>query len=197
MRRLLEKLLAAMSQLTLHRKSAFFAVSAGGGLAVVLTLAILGGDRLPVTAWTARLDRWAFDVRQRALDRELPDNLLIVGTAGADETSEWGAPWGLLQAFIQRARDAGASVIVLDVMLPPISGDPAADSAFARVLAARADIVLAADVKWVQSGDGATELPVQDALLPSTLFTESATGAGVVSATFYPDSTVRRSRPQT
>ena len=196
MRRLLEKLLAAVSRLTPRRKSTFFAVSAGGGLAAVLTLAILGGDRLPVTAWTTSLDRWAFDVRQRALDRELPANLLMVGTAGADGASERGAPWGLLQEFIQRARDAGASVIVLDVMLPPISGNPAADSAFASVLAARADIVLAADVKWVQPGNGATSLPVQEALLPSPLFTESATGVGVVSATFDPDSIVRRARPQ-
>ncbi len=44
-RRLLEKLLAVVSRLTLRRKSIFFAVCAGGGLAAVLTLAILGGDR--------------------------------------------------------------------------------------------------------------------------------------------------------
>ena len=60
MHRSLEKLLAAVSRLTLRRKSNFFAVSAGGGLAAVLTLAILGGDRLPVTAWTAGLDRWGY-----------------------------------------------------------------------------------------------------------------------------------------
>ena len=68
-------------------------------------------------------------------------------------------PRGMLQKFIQRARDAGASVIVLDVMLPENTGDPAADSAFASLLAAHKDIVLAADVKWVQpSGNGATAL---------------------------------------
>ena len=165
----------------------------------MLTLAILGGDRLPVTAWTAGLDRWAFDVRQRALERELPDNLLIVGTggsAGAERASEWGVPWEMLQEFIQRARDAGASVIVLDVMLQK-SGDPAADSAFASVLAARKDIVLAADVKWVQpSGNGATAFAVQEALLPPPLFTESATAVGVRSATLDPDSVVRRAQPQ-
>ena len=199
MRRLLEKLLAAVSRLTLRRKSNFFAVSAGGGLAAVLTLAILGGDRLPVTAWTAGLDRWAFDVRQRALERELPDNLLIVGTggsAGAERASEWGVPWGMLQEFIKRARDAGASVIVLDVMLQK-SGDPAADSAFAGILATRKDIVLAADVKWVQPSDnGATAFAVQEALLPPPLFTESATAVGVRSATLDPDSVVRRAQPQ-
>ena len=199
MRRLLEKLLAAVSRLTLRRKSNFFAVSAGGGLAAVLTLAILGGDRLPVTAWTAGLDRWAFDVRQRALERELPENLLIVGTggsAGAERASEWGVPWGMLQEFIKRARDAGASVIVLDVMLQK-SGDPAADSAFAGILAARKDIVLAADVKWVQPSDnGATAFAVQEALLPPPLFTESATAVGVRSATLDPDSVVRRAQPQ-
>ena len=98
MRRLLEKLLASVSRLALHRKSNFFAASAGGGLAAVLTLAILGGDRLPVTAWTTGLDRWAFDVRQRAFERELPDNLLIVGkggSAGADRASQWDLPWGM------------------------------------------------------------------------------------------------------
>ena len=199
MRRLLEKLLAAVSRLTLRRKSNFFAVSAGGGLAAVLTLAILGGDRLPVTAWTAGLDRWAFDVRQRALECELPENLLIVGTggsAGAERASEWGVPWGMLQEFIKRARDAGASVIVLDVMLQK-SGDPAADSAFAGILAARKDIVLAADVKWVQPSDnGATAFAVQEALLPPPLFTESATAVGVRSATLDPDSVVRRAQPQ-
>ena len=199
MRRLLEKLLAAASRLTPRRKSNFFAVSAGGGLAAVLTLAMLGGDRLPVTAWTASLDRWAFDVRQRALERELPDNLLIVGTgmsAGAERASEWGVPWGMLQEFIQRVRDAGASVIVLDVILQK-SGDPAADSAFASMLAAHRDIVLAADVKWVPpSGNGATALSVQEALLPPPLFTESATAVGVRSATFDPDSVVRRAQPQ-
>ena len=150
MRRLLEKLLAAVSRLTLRRKSNFFAVSAGGGLATVLTLAMLGGDHLPVTAWTAGLDRWAFDVRQRALERDLPDNLLIVGTggsAGMEGAREWGVSRGMLQEFIQRVRDAGASVIVLDVMLPENSGDPAGDSAFASMLAAHKDIVLAADVK--------------------------------------------------
>ena len=199
MRRLLEKLLAAVSRLTVRRNSNFFAVSAGGGLAAVLTLAILGGDRLPITAWTAGLDRWAFDVRQRVLERELPDNLLIVGTggsAGAERASEWGVPWGMLQEFIKRARDAGASVIVLDVMLQK-SGDPAADSAFAGILAARKDIVLAADVKWVQpSGNGATAFAVQEALLPPPLFTESATAVGVRSATLDPDSVVRRAQPQ-
>ena len=81
MRRLLKKLFAAMPRLTLRRRSSYFAVSAGGGLAAMLTLAILGGDRLPITAWTVGLDRWAFDVRQRALERELPDNLLVVGTS--------------------------------------------------------------------------------------------------------------------
>ena len=200
MRRLLEKLLAAASRLTLRRKSNFFAVSAGGGLAALLTFAILGGDRLPVTAWTAGLDRWAFDVRQRALERELPDNLIIVGTgglAGADRASEWDLPWGMLQEFIHRVRDAGASVIVLDIMLPEHGGNPPADSAFARLLAAREDIVLAADVKWVQPSDnGATALSVQEALLPPPLFTESATAVGVRSATFDPDSVVRRAQPQ-
>ena len=199
MRRLLEKLLAAVSRLTVRRNSNFFAVSAGGGLAAVLTLAILGGDRLPITAWTAGLDRWAFDVRQRVLERELPDNLLIVGTggsAGAERASEWGVPWGMLQEFIKRARDAGTSVIVLDVMLQK-SGDPAADSAFAGILAARKDIVLAADVKWVQpSGNRATAFAVQEALLPPPLFTESATAVGVRSATLDPDSVVRRAQPQ-
>ena len=199
MRRLLEKLLAAVSRLTLRRNSNFFAVSAGGGLAAVLTLAILGGDRLPVTAWTAGLDRWAFDVRQRALERELPDNLLIVGTggsAGAEVASEWGVPWGMLQEFIQRVRDAGASVIVLDVMLQK-SGDPAADSAFANMLAAHKDIVLAADVRWVQpSGNGTTAFSVQEVLLPPPLFTEAAPAVGVRSATFDPDSVVRRAQPQ-
>ena len=199
-RRLLEKLLAAVSRLTLRRKSNFFAVSAGGGLAAVLTLAILGGDRLPVTAWTAGLDRWAFDVRQRALERELPDNLLIVGTgglAGTDGGSQWDLPWGMLQEFIHRVRDAGASVIVLDVILPENSGDPAADSAFASLLAAHEDIVLAADVRWVQpSGNGATALSVQEALLPPPLFTESASAVGVRSATFDPDSVVRRAQPK-
>ena len=199
-RRLLEKLLAAVSGLTLRRKSNFFAVSAGGGLAAVLTLAILGGDRLPVTAWTAGLDRWAFDVRQRAFERELPDNLLIVGTggsAGADRAREWDLPWGMLQEFIHRVRDAGASVIVLDVILPENSGDPAADSAFASLLAAHEDIVLAADVRWVQpSGNGATALSVQEALLPPPLFTESASAVGVRSATFDPDSVVRRAQPK-
>ena len=199
MRRLLEKLLAAVSRLTVRRNSNFFAVSAGGGLAAVLTLAILGGDRLPVTAWTAGLDRWAFDVRQRALERELPDNLLIVGTggsAGAEVASEWGVPWGMLQEFIQRVRDAGASVIVLDVMLQK-SGDPAADSAFASMLAAHKDIVLAADVRWVQpSGNGTTAFSVQEVLLPPPLFTEAATAVGVRSATFDPDSVVRRAQPQ-
>jgi HD-GYP domain-containing protein (c-di-GMP phosphodiesterase class II)/CHASE2 domain-containing sensor protein len=198
-RRLLEKLLAAVSRLTVRRNSNFFAVSAGGGLAAVLTLAILGGDRLPVTAWTAGLDRWAFDIRQRALERELPDNLLIVGTggsAGAEVASEWGVPWGMLQEFIQRVRDAGASVIVLDVMLQK-SGDPAADSAFASMLAAHKDIVLAADVRWVQpSGNGTTAFSVQEVLLPPPLFTEAATAVGVRSATFDPDSVVRRAQPQ-
>ena len=199
MRRLLKKLLPALSRLTLRRKSNFFAVSAGGGLAAVLTLAILGGDRLPVTAWTAGLDRWAFDVRQRALD-DLPDNLLIVGTGGlrgTDGANQWDLPWGMLQEFIHRVRDAGASVIVLDVMLPEHSGDPAADSAFASSLAAHEDIVLAADVRWVQpSGNGATALSVQEALLPPPLFTESASAVGVRSATFDPDSVVRRAQPQ-
>jgi len=199
-RRLLKKLLAAVSRVTLRRKSNFFAVSAGGGLAAVLTLAILGGDRLPVTAWTAGLDRWAFDVRQRALERELPDNLLIVGTGGLggkDGASQWDLPWGMLQEFIHRVRDAGASVIVLDVMLPEHSGDPAADSAFASMLAAHEDIVLAADMRWVQpSGNGATALSVQEALLPPPLFTESASAVGVRSATFDPDSVVRRAQPQ-
>jgi CHASE2 domain-containing sensor protein len=198
-RRLLEKLLAAVSRLTLRRNSNFFAVGAGGGLAAVLTLAILGGDRLPVTAWTVGLDRWAFDVRQRALERELPDNLLIVGTggsAGAEVASEWGVPWGMLQEFIQRVRDAGASVIVLDVMLQK-SGDPAADSAFANMLAAHKDIVLAADVRWVQpSGNGTTAFSVQEVLLPPPLFTEAAPAVGVRSATFDSDSVVRRAQPQ-
>ena len=199
MRRLLEKLLAAMPRVTLRRKASFFAVSAGGGLATVLTLAMLGGDRLPVTAWTAGLDRWAFDVRQRAFERELPDNLLVVGTgasAAADGASQWGLPWGSLQEFIRRVREAGASVIVLDVMLQT-SGDAAADSAFAGMLAAHKDVVLAAEVRWVQpSGSGATTFAVQEALLPPPLFTESATGVGVRSATFDPDSVVRRALPQ-
>ena len=198
-RRLLEKLLAAVSQLTLRRKANFFAVSAGGGLAAVLTLAILGGDRLPVTAWTSGLDRWAFDVRQRTLERELPDNLLIVGTggsAGADRTGQWDRPWGMLEEFIRRVRDAGASVIVLDMMLPEYGGDSAADSAFASLLAAHEDIVLAADVRWVQpSGNGTTAL-AQEAMLPPTLFTESASAVGVRSATFDPDSVVRRAQHQ-
>jgi HD-GYP domain-containing protein (c-di-GMP phosphodiesterase class II)/CHASE2 domain-containing sensor protein len=198
--RLLEKLLAAASRLTLRRRSSFFAVIAGGGLAAVLTLAILGGDRLPVTVWTAGLDRWAFDVRQRALERDLPDNLLIVGTggsAGADGDSEWDLPWGMLQEFIRRARDAGASVIVLDMMVPEISVDPAADSAFARLLAAHEDIVLAADVRWLQpSGNGAAALSMQDVLLPPPLFTESAAAVGVRSATLDPDSVVRRAQSQ-
>ncbi len=200
MRRLLEKLLAAVSRLTVRRNSNFFAVSAGGGLAAVLTLASLGGDHLPVTAWTAGLDRWAFDVRQRALEHELPDNVLIVGTGGSVGTEgarEWGGPRGMLQEFIQRVRDAGASVIVLDIMLPENSGDPAGDSAFASMLAAHQDIVLAADVRWVQpSGNGATAVSVQEVLLPPPLFTESATAVGVRSATFDPDSVVRRAQPQ-
>ena len=166
----------------------------------MLTLAILGGDRLPITAWTVGLDRWAFDVRQRALERELPDNLLVVGTspsAGADRASEWSVPWGMLQEFIKRVRDAGASVIVLDVILTENSGDPAADSAFASLLSEHEDIVLAADVKWVQpSGNGATALSVQEASLPPPLFTEAATGVGVRSASLDPDSVVRRAQPQ-
>ncbi len=199
-RRLFKKLLAAISGLTLRRKSNFFAVSAGGGLAAVLTVAVLSGDRLPVTAWTAGLDRWAFDVRQRALERELPDNLLIVGTsgsAGADRAKEWDLPWGMYEEFIHRVRDAGASVIVLDVTLPEYSGDLAADSAFARLLAEHEDIVLAADVRWVPpSRNGATALSAQEALLPPPLFAEAASAVGVRSATLDPDSVVRRAQPQ-
>ena len=52
-------------------------------------------------------------------------------------------------------------------------------------------------MKWVPpSGNGATALSVQEALLPPPLFTESATAVGVRSATFDADSVVRRAQPQ-
>lgn len=191
----------AVGPQVLRGKSIPVTVVTASGLALLLTLALLAGDRLPITSWAPALDRYAFDVRQRILASEQPDELLIVGTDGVTqseaEAAERDIPRELLRGFIQRVREAGASVIVLDVQTLKRSGDPAADSAFARFLAERSDIVLAADVRSRKaSGDDETMLPVQEALLPPPLFDEAASGVGVVMPMFDRDSSVRRARPQ-
>ncbi len=200
LRRLPEKLLGAVPQ-ALRGRSVVLTVATAGGLALALTLAVLAGDRLPFTAWAPALDRWAFDVRQRILVRDLPDELLVVGTdaevEAEAEASARPVSRDLLRRFIQRAREAGASVIVLDVAMLGRREDPAADSAFALYLAESDDIVLAADVRARQaSGDQETMLPIEEPLLPLPLFDEAASGVGVVSPVFDNDSSVRRARPQ-
>ncbi len=200
LRRLPGKLLGVVPQ-ALRARSIPVTVGAAGGLAVLLTLTVLAGDRFPITAWAPVLDRWAYDVRQRILVREQPDELLVVGIEEVAEpdaaTAATSVSRELLQEFIQRIREAGASVIVLDVQTLIRSGDPARDSAFARYLMEREDIVLAADVRTRQtSGDDETMPPLEAALLPLPLFDEAASGVGVVSPTFDRDSSVRRAQPQ-
>jgi HD-GYP domain-containing protein (c-di-GMP phosphodiesterase class II)/CHASE2 domain-containing sensor protein len=173
------------------------AITAAGVLAVLLTLAAIVGDRVAVTSWVPALDRWAYDIRLQAAARELPNALQIVGIDGLAESGEPAVSPELLGGFVQRVREAGASVIVLDVQAIGLTGDNAADSALASVLAERDDIVLTADVVWTEVQDGLGGVTsVQEPSLPLPLFDEVASGVGVASLSFDPDSSVRRAQPQ-